>query len=785
MRSLVVLLALVLARPAAGATITVVNTDDAGAGSLRQAIIDANDEVTNPGADTIQFAIPGSGVPTIALATELPAITARLTIDGSTQPPAGVTSRVELSGGGTVTNGLTVNANQTSIRGLVLNSFVNAGITITADDVVVRGCIIGLNAAANAIPIAQNVGILVGGGARTRIGGTTTGDRNVISGHLQSGIWLTGTGTTDSVIEGNYVGTHGTGSGLSVGNRQEGILLSGGTRRNRIGGVSPLAGNVVSGNNNPATQAAGIRLKDASTLDNTIQGNRIGSNSTGTIAIANVKGVALFQATGNTVADNLISGNMSSGIEIASVTGNANIVRGNRIGTNAEGTSELANANGITVVNCTSANLIGGTVDGTANVVAFNLTNGIVLQNSSNQRVFGNRIGILANDAAGGNKQNGILISSGSSNRIGDEAGNIIANNGTASASADGVVMQGGTKNVVRGNRFFANAGLAIDIHAPDGPNTNDAGDADSGTNNLQNYPVLDAVLPIGATSASGTLDSSPSSLFTIDVYVSTACDPSGFGEAETPAGSTAVMTDETGHASFTVTLAAAAVAGQVLTATATDATGNTSELSACTGPAATTTTTIATTTTTSTVDTTSTTVQGTSTTTVKTTSTTSTTGPRPTTTLPSQEICGDRVDNDGDGFVDCDDINCFGHAACVPQTCGTEIALPAVLCRLDSERGTMAAATDIDATVAPVRGRLDKSRGAVVAAQAACSLPKLGPARRRLAQAARLVKRAEAQLRKRGAKAGVAPSRLDALAAGLGPLRNDLMALRGSLVCP
>lgn len=780
MRSLAFLLALVLARSAAGATFTVVNTDDAGTGSLRQAITDANDETTNPGADTIQFAIPGTGVPTIALSTALPAITAPLTIDGTTQQPGG---RVEVSGGGIVGNGLLVDANQTTIRGLVINSFSSTGITITGNDAIVRGCIIGLNAAANAAGLPQSVGILVGGGARTRIGGTVSADRNVISGHLQSGIWLAGTGTTDTVIEGNYIGTMGTGFGFSVGNRIEGILLSGGTKRNRIGGVSPLATNVLSGNNNNATQAAGIRLKDAATQDNTIQNNRIGTDPSGTIAVANVKGIAISQAGGNLIADNLISGNSLYGIELASVAGNGNIIRGNRIGTNDAGSGEIGNAIGIQVTNSTAANLIGGTVAGTANVVAFNLSNGIVLQNSNNQTLQGNRVGVLANGAAGGNKQNGILLSSGSSNRIGDDAGNIIANNGTASASADGIAMQGGTKNVIRGNQIGPNAGLAIDI-LPDGPNANDADDADSGTNNLQNYPVLDAILPIGATSVSGTLDSVASQTFTIDVYVNVACDPSGFGEAAMPVGTTMVTTDAAGHGEFTVALSAAAVEGQVLTATATDAMDNTSELSACTGPAATTTTTITTTTTTSTLNTTTTTTKK-PTTTVKTTTTTSTTAPRPTTTLPPPEACGDRVDNDGDGFVDCADINCFGDPACVPQTCGADLTLPALLCRLDGERGTMAAAADLGATIVPVQGRLEKARAAIVASQAACSLSKVGPARRRLAQAARLVKRAESQLRKRGTKANVPQARLDALAGGLTPLRNDLMALRGSLVCP
>src|SRR5262245_53416398 len=61
---------------------TVSNTNDSGSGSLRQAILDANN---NAGADTIRFAIPGAGVHTITPTSELPTITGPVTIDGYTQ----------------------------------------------------------------------------------------------------------------------------------------------------------------------------------------------------------------------------------------------------------------------------------------------------------------------------------------------------------------------------------------------------------------------------------------------------------------------------------------------------------------------------------------------------------------------------------------------------------------------------------------------------------------------------------------------------------------------------
>lgn len=771
---ILLLLMLALAGPSAAATFTVTNVNDAGAGSLREAMTAANDETTNPGADTISFAIPGAGVPTITLASALPTITAPLTIDGSTQQPGG---RVELSGNVVVLNGLVVNTNGTTIRGLVLNRFTNTGITISGDDTIVRGCIIGLNAAANAAAGAVPVGILVGGGARTRIGGTSVTDRNVISGTQGSGIWLEGSGTVDSIIEGNFIGTNGAGFSIQLGNRFEGILLGGGTSGNRIGGANPSSRNIISANG-LLTGGAGIRLRSAGTQGNTIQGNHIGTDLSGSVALGNAIGVIINQAVENLVADNLISGNGTSGIDLESVGGSGNIIRGNRIGTNAAGTGDLHNLNAMRINGSNGTNLIGGTEAGTANVIAFNLT-GITITSSSNQSIQGNRIGVLADGSAAGNLANGIRITSGTGNRIGDAAGNVIGHNGSASFPA-GILLQGGTKTTIRGNSIHDNLGLGIDL-SPAGITANDVNDADTGANGLQNFPLLDAPLVVDATEVTGTFDGAPSASITIDVYLNAACDASGNGEAESHVGSVAVVTDETGHATFNVTLAVTPLEGQVLTATATDADGNTSELSPCTSPATPTTTTS---TTTTTLETTSTTGLV-STTTVRTTTTSTTIFRPPTTTLPP-EVCNDLFDNDSDGFVDCADINCFGNPACQDETgCASDLTLPALLCRLDTARGTMAAAVDLGQVIAPARGRLEKAREQLITAQATCRLAKASSAKRKLGAASRLVRRAEAQLRKRATRGGVPPARIEALAGSLTPLRDDLSALRTALACP
>src|SRR5262245_32079334 len=106
----------------AAATLTVTNTDDGGAGSFRQAILDAN---TSAGSDLIQFAIPGSGVHTIFALNALPAITGSVLIDGYSQPGSVWNSdpiadnavlQIELLGNGS--DGLVITGGSTIVQGL-------------------------------------------------------------------------------------------------------------------------------------------------------------------------------------------------------------------------------------------------------------------------------------------------------------------------------------------------------------------------------------------------------------------------------------------------------------------------------------------------------------------------------------------------------------------------------------------------------------------------------------------------------------------------------------------
>ena len=112
-------------------TFLVSNTGDSGPGSLRQAIIDSNAAIGT--TNTIDFAIPGSGVQTIAPLSSLPTITSPVLIDGLSQPSYSGTPLIELSGGQAgFADGLTITGPNVTIRGLDTNSFVQeAGIEIT------------------------------------------------------------------------------------------------------------------------------------------------------------------------------------------------------------------------------------------------------------------------------------------------------------------------------------------------------------------------------------------------------------------------------------------------------------------------------------------------------------------------------------------------------------------------------------------------------------------------------------------------------------------------------
>ncbi len=314
-----------------------------------------------------------------------------------------------------------------------------------------------------------------------------------------------------------------------------------------------------------------------------IESNFVGTNLAGTTALGNGSTGIQVNASNCTIggtgaAGNLSSGNGVHGIAPAGGT-SGNILRGNLIGTDVTGNSTIPNFGSGIDINNSSNNTIGGTAAGQRNIICGNFVNGITMFSNANSNVVqGNRIGVGAGGAALGNANQSIRMHLANNNTIGGlsaGAANIIGNNG------NGVIVLQSTGDSIRGNSISGIGGLGIDLD-DNGQTANDAGDGDSGGNNDQNYPVLTSALTsMSSTMVAFTLNSQAGTTFGIDFYRNTACDGSGFGEGEVYLGSTSAMTDGSGNVMAFANLPAVPV-GSVITATATDPSGNTSEFSAC-----------------------------------------------------------------------------------------------------------------------------------------------------------------------------------------------------------
>ena len=249
------------------------------------------------------------------------------------------------------------------------------------------------------------------------------------------------------------------------------------------------------------------------------------------------------------------------------------------IETNSSGTTDLGNdVNGILIFN--SANTeIGLAGNNTArNIIVRNDLNGIFLNglDSDDNVIQNNFIGTIPAGTALGNFGDGILITGGGSNTIGGTTANAGNTIGLNIGNGVNISSSFSSGNLIRHNLMYANDGLGINLGAI-GVTPNDTNDADTGANNLQNFPVLQNANP---TRIVGTLNSLANQIFTLDFYRTDSCDPSGNGEGRFYLASTNVTTVGN-NAAFNFAFSGLTV-GQIVTATATDANGNTSEFSQC-----------------------------------------------------------------------------------------------------------------------------------------------------------------------------------------------------------
>ena len=456
----------------------------------------------------------------------------------------------------------------------------------------VQGNIIGLNPAGAAKIPNGATGIQISNGAQSNtIGGTTPAARNLISGNNAQGIAILGSGTSQNIVSGNYIGVDVNGASTLVGNGSAGISIFFGAQANTIGGSTSGARNIISGN-----FYQGITIDGSGTNLNAIQGNYIGLGASGNVAVPNGNsGISIYNgAQSNTVGGtaagmrNVISGNTFQGLVLGDPGTSGNLIQGNYFGLDAAGLTKIGNTStGIDLFNGTHDNVIGGTAPGSGNFICGSTYSGVAISQTGTTAnlVQGNTIGLSVTGAPIGNGIGfpGVLVYDGAqSNAIGGQsagAGNIIASNtGPGVALADAMTI----RNVINRNSIFSNGQIGIDL-SYDGVTPNDSCDADAGPNNLQNFPILtSAIYSGGNVTISGTLNSAASKTFRVEFFSSAVCDPSGNGEGQNFIGAASVTTAANCAASFGPLVFALPFGHTTVSATATDPDGNSSEFSVC-----------------------------------------------------------------------------------------------------------------------------------------------------------------------------------------------------------
>lgn len=481
------------------ATITINSTGDTrtasdGSCDLAEAIDNANNDLDTTGGDctagagpdNINFNIGGGGVQTITIASDLPAVTSEIHVDGITQDAGASCDPRNLFlsiDGNNATQKIFYflsGSQNSTVTGLNMYGTTIAAIDIATDSITVTCNNIGTNLTGTAVAPVINAdsGIRFEGPASLSvIGGSTAAARNIISGSNFTGVWLIGPGVDDNTIQGNYIGTDITGT-IAIPNGSGGINIVGGGDGNLIGGNSTLGeGNLISGNG-----GVGVATNTASNTE--IKGNIIGLDVTGSVALPNASsGIDIYSSISTVIGGplagerNLISGNSLNGIHNDAAT--FTVVKGNFIGTDITGTINLGNGgHGITLANQSDNYTIGGPLAGEMNLISGNNGDGIDIASGDDAVIQGNYIGT---DISGllpiPNTLEGINISGGSGtrdnaliggNRLSGE-GNLLSGN-----NANGISLFDTTNATIKGNIIgLTSDGLAQLQNTGNGINAN------------------------------------------------------------------------------------------------------------------------------------------------------------------------------------------------------------------------------------------------------------------------------------------------------------------------
>ncbi|HLO59988.1 MAG TPA: right-handed parallel beta-helix repeat-containing protein [Bacteroidales bacterium] len=406
--------------------VSVINTRDAGIGSLRQALMDAN---LNPGPDTIIFNIPLSdpgynsekGIWSIRPLSALPCLEDDNTVlDGTLQAlnngnlnASG--PEIEINGGNLIETCLRVTGKGMIIKGLVINGFVSSAVEIENQNTILKGNYLGISSDGT-LSIPNDIGIKISNHAKhNQIGGDLPEDLNVISGNTAFGIMLINDADSN-IIRGNFIGTNSNGSG-PLANGRGGIGIINGSSSNTIGGIFPAERNIISGNSSVITEdlsyGNGIYIERSDS--NIITGNFIGTDKLGISALSNSGyGIYAYRSSRNHIGGteagegNVISGNGHGGICLNFTYCVSNIISGNYIGTGPSGTDAIPNAgyginlhhgsisnmigpynrimnNGLSGIACTGENSMSNTF--TMNYISNNEGDGIYLDGEANQAI--------------------------------------------------------------------------------------------------------------------------------------------------------------------------------------------------------------------------------------------------------------------------------------------------------------------------------------------------------------------------------------------------------------
>lgn len=455
--------------------------------SLRAAIQEAN---ARPGIDLITFDIPGGGLHTIAPTSELPDITEQVAIDATSQPGyADNAPVVELSGAQAgAANGFNVKAGGTRIAGFIINRFSKNGVTDKGSGIFARdtsslrvqACFIGTDAAGTAAAPNEVGGVALVNTTDSTIGGQSPANGNLISGNGSGegagiGVAIASEGAVtqgDNNVFGNRIGVDRTGANV-LANKSTGVFVLLSTH-NTIGaetdtpGVAP--GNVIAGND----PNAGVGISLTGAKHNTIAGNLIGTDATGTKGFGNKYGVILsVESTNNTIggfsllARNVISGN-KAGVDLFGTTINENYILGNYVGTDItgqaivpiKGVPDLPQQFSGIIIEGGSRNRIGGSPNGfRGNVVAGNSAAQISILNTDakDNEVTGNYVGLFADGATSptyDSREIGLWIVGATKTVIGG-GGNGVAN--VISGNGLGVLITNPTNHLNAQNQLLYN----------------------------------------------------------------------------------------------------------------------------------------------------------------------------------------------------------------------------------------------------------------------------------------------------------------------------------------